>query len=153
MEGSRSRKNYENVEGTKFQDMQRKWLSGTPGPGPGPSRSPEPQATTTTQQQHPAAAEEELDRLLAASVIRVPSGSTPVRSLTGRFDNGHHHNGHHHNGSPAATASEVQKEAELRALVVEQRRQIDGLRREVGAKDRRIRELEEKVRRIDAKEQ
>ena len=104
--------------------MQRRW-----------QRSPDPAA-------HDGGGDEGgLDRLLSTQVVPIPSGSTPVRSLTGRFDgtNGHQ-NGGRQNGSNTEEA------LELRAVVADQRRQIEGLRREAAGKDKRIRELEDRVK-------
>ncbi len=92
--------------GSKFQDVQRKWIAVD-------QRSPEP-ASQDHNDSRPK---------------RFPSGSTPVKSLTEKFDGT--------NGDNSVNESDI-----LRSLVNEQRREIEGLRSQLAVKDERIRQLE-----------
>ena len=114
------KRTYDNL-GSKFQDVQKKWFAVDQcSPEPPPAM----EATTTSTGK-------------SNNNRRIPSGSTPVKSLTERFDSGgdtHHHALQHNE-------SEI-----LRSVVNEQRREIETLRGQLAAKDERIRQLEMRMK-------
>jgi len=89
--------------------MHKRWNNGVNVTRASSVRSPEPT----------------LEERLSRSLV-IPSGSTPVRSLTGKF------NGEEH-------------DADLQLTLRDQRREIERLRKEVAVKDGRIRQLEKAV--------
>ena len=107
----KQKKTYDNL-GTKFQDVHRKWVSGGPTV---PIKSPD--------------TEPDLDLIYRSAI---PSGSTPVKSLTDKFDRGDNRTN--------------EDDEVLRHVITEQKKEIENLRSQVVSKDKRITALEEMLR-------
>ncbi|TRY68766.1 hypothetical protein TCAL_11657 [Tigriopus californicus] len=107
-------KTYQN---TKFQEVQRKWISGHQ-----PGSNPRPQSPLDV----------DLDTIYKTNI---PSGSTTVRSLTSRFG-----------GNNMRDNKDIENEDDLRTMVEEQKSEIENLRAELSVKDRKIQHLEERLK-------
>ena len=103
--------------GTKFQDVQRKWIDAVS------PKSDQPESIGSDPE----------------SMTFITSGSETVRSLTTRFDGGA--------SSPTADNKSLTAlgEDEMRQTVVDQRREIENMRMQLVNKERRIFQLEEQV--------
>ena len=113
------KRTYDNL-GSKFQDVQKKWFAVD-------QSSPEPQMMTSSTTDSSSTTKNNR---------RIPSGSTPVKSLMERFDN-----------NAGGDANILHNESEiLRNVVNEQRREIETLRSQLAAKDERIRQLEMRMK-------
>lgn len=102
--------------GTKFQEVQRKWMFSPPPGGP----------------------ESDSDMDFEGYSRNMPLGSNSVRSLSSKFGQQSHNgqNGHSQNNQTD----------QLAQTVVEQKRLIDTLKAQVSSKDRKIQQLEEQLK-------
>ena len=111
--------------GTKFQDVQRKWMLSPPPMGESDSSDLDPDPGNSTR---PNSA--------------LPLGHSSVKSLSTKFSNSSSPaNSEKSNGGQNGGHSRPEA-----GLIEEQKRLIESLRQQVTSKDRRIQQLEDQVR-------